>query len=244
MRLQTFKLAFALLAVASWARAADDEPDGREVPAKSNWESKEWTPISFDQLHSGYFDNEPPEQPLNRPFHSYSFATPFFQGAPVYRVGRNGADKVQLKSAFDRFGKVHVVDSYEKPQRLLTIAPTTERGNNQAHYVEDGLETWTKQVDFVREHFGDDAVRIAFGPPRKPARWWTKLARLRKPASFDHPTNIYKMLRILDSRRSGRLYNNDGHAKSSTLLLEVHNDGTIRPSVAGELEEAARKIHL
>ena len=247
------KLVFVLLALAAIARAASigsamaaAQPALLKRMLLIYGSDEDFVP--FEQLHSNLFQHQPAMRQLSSseileryPDVLFYNKQPVFRAWPYIGLSRNG-----LKKAYDSFGKVHVL-KYEE-DGFLTIAPGERTLNaveqpTQHRSADRGLEEFVRRKQFIRRHFGRDAMIATYGADLKPRKVSILDAfRSYKGTYTAQPDTSYTKIRKgLNQRRYAEISSRDGR---STLKLELFADGSVNPSVTGGLREAARALHI
>ncbi|SPO28150.1 uncharacterized protein UTRI_10189 [Ustilago trichophora] len=242
------KLIFVVLVLATITRAAAIGSNTFRKRMLATDVSSEKDRIPFEQLRSDFFQHNPRlAQAFSSSVLEQFSDTFFFKKKPVFQAyPQFGVSQSRLRHAYDSFGKVHV--SNAEQSRFLTIEPKYRfpsgvKAADDQKLAHDVLASFVRRKEFIKEHFGNDAALVTYGwdlTPTRKAKFGLGHPRdaLRDMSAGTSYTVIRKRLSeegwaVLASR-SGK----------SRLRLVLQPQGSIHPSVFGELKSAAQELHI
>lgn len=161
-----------------------------------------------------------------------------------------GYSRKQLEDAFQTFGRVHVVDKTPLPHEFITLVGPEEvagvHEQSRAQYVESGLPEFVSKFQFVGGYFGPSAAIATYGwqlKPAKPAKFGLLLSSSKSTPPIPSGASYEYIRAVLKKKRKVEIETRASNHQA-TLKLELHEDGTIHPTVTGSLEEYARGLHF
>ena len=211
--------------------------------------------VTFDDLHSGYFQHQPyPAAPQGREVEEMFPNTYFYQRKPVFFTDTaSSLSRNQLHEAYSLFGRAHVVDT-EQGQYLTLTPPLGPSDNNMRRYMYDGgLDRFVRKVRVYERLFGRNAALVVFGPEmlrqetdRPDFRYrytdhvlWREIRAAEAiPRTAD--VSSQQLREMLRRNRYVKVAGEDGH---TALAMRFNVDGTFQDGLFGVLpDEAEREL--